>query len=146
MTEDRKGMKLLAIDFGLKRMGFALGNTHINTAVPIEPITRKDSKQAIEYIKNLVTEYDITGILLGYPLNMDGTKSDITEHVEHFARRLKKGIDPDIAVEFVDERLSSFEAEEELKAVKPDYKKRKKVLDSISALVILRRFMETIKK
>ena len=123
-------------------MGFAVGNSLINTVTPIEPISPKNSKQAVEHIKYLITEYDIVRILLGYPLNMDGTKSEITERVEHFARRLKRAVEPDIPVEFVDERLSSFEAEEELKVLQPDYRKRKKVLDSMSALVIMRRFME----
>lgn len=139
-------MKLLAIDFGLKRMGFAVGNTLIDVATPIDPVGLKNSKQAVGHIKHLLAEYDIARVLLGYPLNMDGTKSEMTVQVEHFARRLQKNIPPDIAVEFVDERLSSFEAEEELKALKPGYKKRKKMIDSMSALVILRRFMETMKK
>ena len=135
-------MKLLAIDFGMKRMGFAIGNTAINTAAPIDPLTYKNTNHALEHINRLITEYDITQILIGYPLNMDGTKSSITEQVEHFARRLKKTLAPGINTQYVDERLSSFEAEEELKSLQPNYKKRKKILDSISALMILRRFME----
>lgn len=123
-------------------MGFAIGNTAINTAAPIDPITYKNTNHAIEYIKQLITEYDITQILIGYPLNMDGTKSSSTEQVEHFARRLEKALAPGINTQYVDERLSSFEAEEELKALQPNYKKRKKILDSMSALMILRRFME----
>ena len=135
-------MKILAIDFGMKRMGFAVGNPTINTAAPIDPITYKDTNHALEHIKQLVSEYDITQILIGYPLNMDGTKSNITGQVEHFTRRLKKILAPGITTHYVDERLSSFEAEEELKTLQTDYKKRKKIIDSMSALMILRRFME----
>ncbi|MCP5047101.1 MAG: Holliday junction resolvase RuvX [bacterium] len=136
-------MKLLAIDFGMKRIGFAIGNTGIGTATPIDPVTRKNSKQVIAYIKELVTDYDITGIVVGYPLHMDGTRSSTTEQVEHFTRRLKKTFEPSVTVQWVDERLSSFEAEEELKAIKLSLKKRKGIVDSMSAVVILRRFMET---
>jgi putative Holliday junction resolvase len=135
-------MKILAIDFGMKRMGFALGNTDISTAVPIDPIAYKNTNLAIEHIEQLITGYDITQILIGCPLNMDGTKSSITQQVEHFTRRLKKTLAPGIPIQYVDERLSSFEAEEELKPLQAGYKKRKKYLDSMSALVILRRFME----
>jgi putative Holliday junction resolvase len=135
-------MKILAIDFGMKRMGFAIGNTTINTAAPIDPLTYKNTNHALEHIKQLITEYDITQILIGYPLNMDGTKSSSTEQVEHFTRRLEKALAPGITAQYVDERLSSFEAEEELKPLQPNYKKRKKILDSMSALMILRRFME----
>jgi putative Holliday junction resolvase len=135
-------MKILAIDFGMKRMGFAVGNPTINTAAPIDPINYKNTNHALEHIKQLISEYDITQILIGYPLNMDGTKSSITEQVEHFTRRLKKTLAPGIATHYVDERLSSFEAEEELKPLQANYKKRKKIIDSMSALMILRRFME----
>ena len=123
-------------------MGFAIGNTAVNTAAPIDPITYKNTNRALEHIKQLITGYDITQILIGYPLNMDGTKSSITEQVEHFTRRLKKTLAPGITTQYVDERLSSFEAEEELKPLQSNYKKRKKIIDSMSALIILRRFME----
>jgi putative Holliday junction resolvase len=135
-------VKILAIDFGMKRMGFAVGNTVINTAVLIEPIDRKNSRQVVEHIKRLVSDYEIERILLGYPLNMDGSKSPITREVEHFAQRLGKSLVPGLEITFMDERLSSFEAEEELKTLHRDYKKRKKILDSMSALVILRHHMD----
>lgn len=135
-------MKILAIDFGMKRMGFAIGNTTINTAAPIDPLTYKNTNHALEHIQQLIAEYEITQILIGYPLNMDGTKSLTTEQVEHFARRLEKTLTPGITTQYVDERLSSFEAEQELKPFQPNYKKRKKIIDSMSALMILRRFME----
>jgi putative Holliday junction resolvase len=73
---------------------------------------------------------------------MDGTKSSSTDQVEHFTRRLKKNLAPGITTQYIDERLSSFEADEELKSLQPNYKKRKKIIDSMSALMILRRFME----
>ncbi len=135
-------MNLLAIDFGTKRMGFALGNTAINSAAPLDPFDYKNPNQVFDHINRLVDDYDITRVLIGYPLNMDGTKSTTTEEVERFAGKLKKNLAPGIAVDFVDERLSSFEAEETLKSLHPDFKKRKKFLDSVSALLILRRFME----
>ena len=135
-------MKILAIDFGKKRMGFALGDTTINTATPLEQINRKSQEQDINYIRDLIAEYDIDKIVTGYPLNMDGTKSKISAEVETFSKTLQERIK--IPVDFMDERLTSFEAEELLKNHKPDYKKRKKIIDSISALIILRSYMESI--
>ena len=73
---------------------------------------------------------------------MDGTKSKISSEVETFAKTLEKKTG--LPVELVDERLTSFEAEELLKTIQPDYKKRKKNLDSVSALVLLRSYMEDI--
>ena len=136
-------MKILAIDFGMKRMVFALGNTAINTAAPLDPLTYKNTKQALAHIKQLIDEYDINRVLLGYPLNMDGSKSETTQQVERFKTHLSKNLEPVIDIEYGDERLSSFEAEEQLKSLHPHYKKRKRIVDSMSALVILRRYMET---
>jgi putative holliday junction resolvase len=135
-------MKILAIDYGLKRIGFAIGNSLIKTATPLEPLARKNSKQAVAYIKQLIIEYDISRIALGYPLNMDGTKSTMSEQVEHFSRRLQKALGPDMDIDLIDERLSSFEADETLKDLHPNYKKRKKVIDSMSAVIILNRCMD----
>lgn len=133
-------MKILAIDFGMKRIGFAVGNTDLGTTIPILPMSRKNQQQDIIHIQNLITEYDITKIIIGHPLNMDGTKSDFTKQVENFARQIMEHFA--IETELVDERLSSFEADEMLKEFQHDYKKRKRILDSISALVILRSYME----
>lgn len=135
-------MKILAVDFGMKRMGFAIGNMMIRTAAPIDPLTRTDETRDIEYINRLIDEYGISKIIIGYPLNMDGTRSAVTLEVEAFTEKLKKAIDPGIVIDFVDERLSSFEAEEMLKSFQHDYKKRKKNLDSISAMVLLRRYFD----
>ena len=133
-------MKILAIDFGMKRMGFAIGNTSLRTATPIAPLVRQNEQQDIIYLQNLIAEYDIEKIIIGYPLNMDGTKSNFTMQVENFARFIKEHFT--IETDFVDERLTSFEADEMLKEFQQDYKKRKKMLDSVSALVILRSYME----
>lgn len=135
-------MKILAIDFGTRHMGFAVGNPFIRTAIPIAPLVRKNEEKDFLYINHLIDEYDISKIIIGYPLNMDGTKSETTLQVEQFAQQLKKNINTDIETEFVDERLTSFEAHELLKSQHPDYKKRKKILDSVSALIILRTYLE----
>ena len=134
-------MKILAIDFGTRHMGFAVGNSTIRTATPIAPLIRKNEQEDFQYINHLIDEYDISKIIIGYPLNMDGTKSETTLQVEQFAEQLKENIN--IETEFVDERLTSFEAHEMLKSQHPDYKKRKKILDSVSALIILRSYVES---
>ena len=103
-------MKILAIDFGKKRLGFALGDTSINTALPLKQIDRKNSAQDIQYIKDLIAEYDVEKVVTGYPLHMDGSKSKLSVAVENFSRSLRKKAN--IPVDFNDERLTSFEAEE----------------------------------
>lgn len=135
-------MKILAIDFGLKRIGFAVGNTFIKSATPIEQLNRKNMDFDLEFITRIIDEYDIQHIIMGHPLNMDGTPGKLAGAVENFKNFLKKRIPQDIDIELVDERLSSFEAEELLKPVQGDYKKRKKVLDSVSAMMLLKDYLE----
>ena len=121
-------------------MGFAIGDTALNVATPIPQIDRKGIVMDVDYIRTLIEEYDIEKILLGYPLNMDGTKSKMVQETESFFNLLKSKIN--VEIDFIDERLSSFEAEEMIKSIQADYKKRKNIVDSISALVILRDYME----
>ena len=118
-------MKLLAIDYGEKRMGFALGDKLTKTAVPLDQMNRKSPADDIRTIGQIVNEFEVNTIIIGYPLNMDGTKNDITKKVENFAQSLKKKLK--IEIKLVDERLSSFEAEEMLKTVKKKYQDRKKI-------------------
>ncbi|MCP4216411.1 MAG: Holliday junction resolvase RuvX, partial [bacterium] len=92
------------------------------------------------YIRDLVYQYDISEIIVGHPLNMDGSAGKIAKQVEKFCKSLHNQLR--IQPQLVDERLTSFEAEELIKEHLPDYKKRKKILDSISALVILKSYMK----
>jgi len=137
-------MRILSVDFGLKRIGIAIGDTAINSASPLLPIIRKTKDDVWVQIKDLVEEYTINKIIVGYPVNMDGTPSQTTKMVEKFFNHLKQTVDVDI--ELIDERLTSVEADEILKSYQSDYKKRKKFIDSISALVILRSYMENSKQ
>jgi putative Holliday junction resolvase len=136
-------MNILSIDFGMKRVGFAIGNRLIGTATPLEPVNRKSSKQLVQHIRQLMENYDFSRIVIGYPTHMDGTATAITGEVEHFTRRLEKAFSPAIPIHRVDERLSSFEAQEALRTHPPTGKKQKEVIDSMAAVIILKRFMES---
>lgn len=133
-------MKILAIDFGMKRIGLAIGDISSQTAVPIDPLIRKNEKYDLEYLNKLIKEYNIETIVMGYPLSMNGKTNKIITYVEEFGKKITKAFD--IKVEYFDERLTSFEAEEILKTYKPDFRKRKKIIDSISAWILLRTYLE----
>jgi putative Holliday junction resolvase len=133
-------MKVIGIDFGLKRIGIALANTELGTAVPLKFIKHKNMKVDAGFIQEITNEFEADKIVLGYPLNMDGTESDMSRIVKNFKKKLE--IVTNLPVILIDERLSSFAAEEELKQIMPDFKKRKKYLDSLSAVIILRDYME----
>jgi putative Holliday junction resolvase len=133
-------MKILAIDFGEKRIGFSIGDSSMKMAIPLTPLNRKNSQHDLEHIKKILEEYEVDKIILGYPLNMNGTPGPITRKVEAFNNFLRKNLNIDI--EFIDERLTSFEAEELLKPIIRDHKKRKAIIDSAAALVMLKNYLD----
>ncbi len=133
-------MKILAIDFGIRKMGFAYGSEELNLAVPVSQYRRTNIDNDIEYISGLIDEYNIDKIIIGYPLNMDGTKSEMAKNVEGFVKKIKKKIKKDI--ELIDERLTSFDAFEHLEEVDYSFNKKKKVIDSMSAMLILKDYLE----
>ena len=111
-------MQIIAFDYGEKKIGVAVGQTSTNTSSPLKIIFNKDNKTNWISISSLLDEWKPDLILLGKPLNMDGSESEIMKKVEKFYKELKSIYDADI--EFVDERLTTFEAREILKNEKQD--------------------------
>ena len=111
-------MQIVAFDFGEKKIGVAVGQTSTNTSSPLQIIFNKDNKTNWISISSLLDEWKPDLILLGKPLNMDGSDSEIMKKVDKFYKELKSIYDADI--EFVDERLTTFEAREILKDEKHD--------------------------
>ena len=111
-------MQIIAFDYGEKKIGVAVGQTSTNTSSPLQIIFNKDNKTNWISISSLLDEWKPDLILLGKPLNMDGSESEIMKKVDKFYKELKSIYDADI--EFVDERLTTFEAREILKNEKHD--------------------------
>jgi len=111
-------MQIIAFDYGEKKIGVAVGQTSTNTSSPLKIIFNKDNKTNWISISSLLDEWKPDLILLGKPLNMDGSESEIMKKVDKFYKELKSIYDADI--EFVDERLTTFEAREILKDEKHD--------------------------
>ncbi len=111
-------MQIIAFDYGEKKIGVAVGQTSTNTSSPLQIIFNKDNKTNWISISSLLHDWKPDLILLGKPLNMDGSESEIMKKVDKFYKELKSIYDADI--EFVDERLTTFEAREILKDEKHD--------------------------
>ena len=101
-------MVIIAIDFGEKKIGLAVGNTETMTSSPISILKKTKSGFNWAELTKQILEWEPSKIIIGKPLNMDGTRSDIMEIVESFGKKLESLIDIDI--EYFDERLTSFEA------------------------------------
>mgnify|MGYP001548404009 FL=1 len=111
-------MQIVSFDFGIKKIGVAVGQTKTRTSSPLDIIFNKNNKINWSSIQSIVEEWRPELILVGKPLNMDGTESAIMEKVNSFFNKLKKKTN--IPCEYVDERLTSFEARQNLSELKTD--------------------------
>lgn len=111
-------MQIVAFDFGTKKIGIAVGQTQTMTSSPLDIIFSKNNKINWDGIMTILEEWKPGLILVGKPLNMDETDSDIMEKVDIFYKKLEKLTK--VKCEYVDERLTSFEARQNLGELKTD--------------------------
>jgi len=123
---ERANRTVLAFDFGLKRIGVAVGEPELGTAHPL-PVARDFSQ-----VEKLVQEWKPTHLVVGLPTSVQGEAHAMTRRAEDFARRLEKRFK--LPVARVDERYTSVEAESRLKGIK------KKAVDSVAAQLILEQY------
>lgn len=131
-------MKSLAIDFGNKRLGFAIGHRETGLASPLLTRSRTSLEDDLLLIRQLIQEHEVGELVIGRPLHMDGTPSALARQVEQFAAFLQKRIA--LPIHFVDERLSSREAENRLNELPGTFIRKKNALDAVAAVIILERF------
>lgn len=133
-------MRLLGLDFGTKRIGVALSDEMGWTSQGLTTIERRGNERDVERIGQLVQEHQVEGIVLGLPLNMDGSEGKAAEAVRKFKGLLEERLK--IAVHLWDERLTSWEAGGILKEAEVKPKKRKQVVDKLAATLILKSYLE----
>jgi putative holliday junction resolvase len=145
---------ILAIDYGQKWMGLALSDEHGVTSRPFAIWTRVNRRRDLGRLRELVRQRAVRRIVVGLPLHLDGTASEMSEEAKGFAARVEKALG--VRVEMVDERLSSWEAERAVAATKstassrrgraqdPRHKKKTK-LDDVAAAVILQDYLDSMR-
>ena len=111
-------MQIVAFDFGTKKIGIAVGQTQTMTSSPLDIVFSKNNKINWDGIMTILEEWKPGLILVGKTLNMDGTDSDIMEKVDIFYKKLEKLTK--VKCEYVNERLTSFEARQNLGELKTD--------------------------
>tara|TARA_E500000075_G_scaffold70344_1_gene63355 strand:+ start:755 stop:1147 length:393 start_codon:yes stop_codon:yes gene_type:complete len=111
-------MQVISFDFGTKKIGVAVGQTETKTSSPLQIVFSKNNSVNWDEIESIVNEWKPNLILVGKPLNMDGSDSDMMEKVDIFYKKLEKI--SKIPCEYIDERLTSFEARESLTEIKKD--------------------------
>lgn len=133
--------RLLAFDFGTKRMGVASGQVVTGLGTPLEPVPAQDGIPDWARIEALVAEWRPQVMLVGNPLNMDGTVSELTLRALKFARRLAARF-PAVPVYQQDERLSTRAARETLREVSQQRRGRLPSLDSTAACHLVMAWFE----
>ena len=142
---------ILAIDYGQKRLGLALSDEHGVTSRPFATWTRINRRRDLARLRELVRKERVRRIVVGLPLHLDGTPSEMSEEAKSFAARVEKALG--IPVEMMDERLSSWEAKQTLSrneiaaASAPRSSDRtpssaKTPLDDVAAAIILRDYLD----
>jgi putative Holliday junction resolvase len=126
-------MPIVGIDFGRKRIGLAISDGH--GAYPVGIIERRSLRHDLVAIRSRLTDRDVSLIVVGLPLNMDGTEGASARAARAFAEHLASATG--LQVEMFDERLTTVEAEERLREVSASRAAKKAARDAIAAAVIL---------
>jgi len=132
-------LKLLALDYGLKRVGVAVGDTDLKIAMP-ECVLENNAKLK-EKIVQMVKSKNVEKVIVGLPLTPSGKEGERAKKVREFVKELKELL-PHIPVEMHDERYTTQEALRRLIGV--NSKKKKKILDAISAQIILEEYIQSL--
>ncbi|MFW5873249.1 MAG: Holliday junction resolvase RuvX [Bacillota bacterium] len=132
-------MRILAIDYGQKRVGLAISDRLGITAQPFKTIINETREDLIDELAEIIEDNDITEVVIGLPLHMNGTEGERAEKSRVLADELEDALD--IKVYLQDERLSSAEVEKVMLAGDLSRKKRRAKRDKLAASIILRTYL-----
>jgi putative Holliday junction resolvase len=136
--------KLLGLDLGTKTIGVAISDGMRYSATPLETIARTKFTADAARLLALIVENGAVGIVLGLPLNMDGSEGPRVQSTRAFARSL--GAKTDLPIVFWDERLSTAAVERMLIEADTRRDKRAEVVDKLAASYILQGFLDRLRK
>jgi putative Holliday junction resolvase len=141
--DNRRGRPetILAFDFGLRRIGVAVGQTVTSSANPLGVVANSASGPDFDAISRIIEEWRPTRLVVGMPMHADGQPGEMQAHVEQFVRDLWRY---QLEVDTIDERYTSLEAEEALKKARASGSRgkiSKEAIDSAAAVFIAERFL-----
>ena len=134
-----RGKRILAVDYGKKNIGLACSDELGLTVQPLASIPNLGRRDFLIRLKGAVTKLGIEELVLGIPLNMDGTRGDAVQQMERLISALRAELR--LPVTGVDERLSTVEALEFWQNISPRRQKRYRTVDSLAAAFILERYL-----
>ena len=143
MTENTR---IMGLDFGSKTVGVAVSDSLLITAQGVETITRKSEnklRQTLARIEELIKEYNVNKIVLGYPKNMNNSVGERCEKTEEFKKSLERRTGLEVVL--WDERLTTIEADRTL--IESDVRREniKKFVDKLAAVLILQGYLDSVR-
>lgn len=136
--------RIMGIDFGTKRIGVAISDELLLTAQGYDSVQNKSIEQALSEISLLIKQNGVEEIIVGLPLNMNGTESAKTRETAEFVEKLSALVH--IPVKTWDERLTSMQAERAMLEADLSRAKRRKLSDKVAAQIILQSYLDSRKK
>ena len=133
--------RILAIDYGSRRMGLAVSDPLGITAQGLETLERKNKRADFGRLERTIREYQVREIVLGNPLRMSGLEGTQSQKVAEFAEALRERFQ--LPVHLWDERLTSAEANRLLREAEVSVKKRAQAVDRMAAVLILQSFLQS---
>jgi putative Holliday junction resolvase len=139
-AQQRSHPRVLGLDVGAKTIGIAVSDPLGITAQGLETIWRQNKRTDFGRLAELIKKYEISEIVVGYPLRMSGLEGTQSEKMQLFAGELRKKFK--LPVHLVDERLTSAQANRVLRDSEMSIKRRGEVVDKLAAMLILQSWME----
>ncbi len=135
--------RVLAIDLGAKRLGLAMSDPLRIAAQGLPTAERRNRRENMNYLKSLAKRHEVSLIVVGHPINMDGSEGAQALAAREFAQRLRQHVgDPVREVRLWDERLTSVQANRVLRESGLSPAERAKAVDEVSAVLLLESFLD----
>jgi len=136
----KPGKRVLAVDYGSKNIGLACSDELGVTVQPLPSIPNSGQKNLLRELRTIIHTMRIQELVVGMPLNMDGTRGDALVRMEQLMESVKKALQ--IPATGMDERLSTVEALEIWQRLSPRRQKKYRTVDSLAAALILERYLK----
>lgn len=134
--------RIMAIDYGTKKIGIAVTDP---LKIIATALTTVDTKHIIEFLKEYFKKEEVECVVVGQPLNLDNSESEMEKHTISFIEELKHNF-PTLAVKRIDERFSSVMAQKAILEIglKKNVRRDKTLVDKVSATILLQSYLDTI--
>jgi putative Holliday junction resolvase len=139
-SPESRPSRILAIDYGRKRIGLALSDELQLTAQPLLVMTRANRREDLRRLRDVCRKHFVARILVGHPLHITGEAGEMADEAARFAARLRKELG--IEVDLVDERLTSWQAAQMIAESGSSSRRKESSLDDVAAAIFLREYLE----